>query len=336
MSGLPGVSLIESSVELSVVMPCLNEADTLENRIRKAPGVFDELSIRGEIIIADDGGNDGSQEIAEKMGERVIHLSEKGLWQRVAEWKSLSLSTYYLLSKRAGVEATMTSNVEFDDYAEDYAASMTQALSVSGEDIKFFARGRIAWLSHCLAKRDERPCTVMDFGCGIGSALPYLFDILGAKLVIGVDVSPKTLDRARQNLGGYRGEFMLINDYHPGEQIDLVFCNGVFHHIPVDQRAALITYIYQSLRPGGLFALWENNPWNPGTRYVMSQCLFDEDAITLTPPEARRLTRAGGFEVLRTDFLFIFPHFLRWFRPLETLVTQFPFGAQYQILCRKD
>jgi hypothetical protein len=67
----------------------------------------------------------------------------------------------------------------------------------------------------------------------------------------------------------------------------------------------------------------------------MSRIPFDRDAITLSPPEARRLLRAEGFEIVRTDFLSIFPKFLRWFRALEPLVSRLPLGAQYQVLCRK-
>jgi hypothetical protein len=96
-----------------------------------------------------------------------------------------------------------------------------------------------------------------------------------------------------------------------------------------------VDYIYRSLRPGGWFALWENNPWNPGTRYVMSQCAFDRDAVTLTPPEAARLLQAGGLRVLRTDFLFVFPRFLKFLRVMEAGLARLPLGAQYQVLCRK-
>ena len=79
----------------------------------------------------------------------------------------------------------------------------------------------------------------------------------------------------------------------------------------------------------------ENNPWNPGTRYVMSRIPFDADAITINPLKGRRLVRAAGFEVVRTDFLFIFPHFLRWLRPLEPALLHLPIGGQYQLLCRR-
>jgi hypothetical protein len=66
----------------------------------------------------------------------------------------------------------------------------------------------------------------------------------------------------------------------------------------------------------------------------MSRVSFDENAITITPPEARRLLRAAGFEIVETDFLFIFPRVLRFLRPLERLVTRLPLGGQYLVLCR--
>lgn len=52
---------------------------------------------------------------------------------------------------------------------------------------------------------------------------------------------------------------------------------------------AVVDLVRRSLRPGGVFAFWEINPWNPGTRHVMSRIPFDRDAIMLTPPEARWL-----------------------------------------------
>jgi glycosyltransferase involved in cell wall biosynthesis len=65
-------------VELSVVMPCLNEAETLETCIRKAQQAMIEANIAGEVIIADNGSSDGSIEIAEQLGARVAHVKARG------------------------------------------------------------------------------------------------------------------------------------------------------------------------------------------------------------------------------------------------------------------
>jgi len=65
-------------VELSVVMPCLNEADTLAICIDKALTSMREHNIKGEVVVADNGSTDGSQEIAISHGARVINVEAKG------------------------------------------------------------------------------------------------------------------------------------------------------------------------------------------------------------------------------------------------------------------
>jgi glycosyltransferase involved in cell wall biosynthesis len=67
-----------ATVEVSVVMPCLNEADTLAACIGKVQTAFAEHAIDGEIVIADNGSTDGSQEIATSMGARVVPVEERG------------------------------------------------------------------------------------------------------------------------------------------------------------------------------------------------------------------------------------------------------------------
>jgi len=66
------------SPEVSVVMPCLDEADTIRVCIEKAYKAFKENGIDGEIIVADNGSMDDSVSIAEECGARIIHVKEKG------------------------------------------------------------------------------------------------------------------------------------------------------------------------------------------------------------------------------------------------------------------
>ena len=77
--GSPRVEKHDSpAVELSVVMPCLNEADTLATCISKAQAAFTQCGCVGEIIVADNGSVDGCPEIAEAHGARVVHVAERG------------------------------------------------------------------------------------------------------------------------------------------------------------------------------------------------------------------------------------------------------------------
>jgi glycosyltransferase involved in cell wall biosynthesis len=65
-------------LEVSVVMPCLNEAETLETCIKKAQGALQGNNVKGEVVVADNGSTDGSQEIAQRAGARLVRIEAKG------------------------------------------------------------------------------------------------------------------------------------------------------------------------------------------------------------------------------------------------------------------
>jgi SAM-dependent methyltransferase len=226
-------------------------------------------------------------------------------------------------------------NPEFDAYAEDYDAALAKGISVSGENKDFFAQGRVQLLEKRLRSLNFTPENILDFGCGTGSSTPFLLGLPGAKRLTGAEVSAGSIRVAERLHGSPSVQFRLIQEYFPKNEFSLAFCNGVFHHIPLAERPSAISYVFKSLRPGGLFALWENNPWNPGTRLVMSRIPFDKDAITLSVLETKQRLRAGGFEILESDFAFYFPRSLKFLRPIEPLFVKLPLGAQYMVLARK-
>lgn len=69
---------MSSRCELTILMPCLNEAETLATCITKAQGFLRESGIDGEVLIADNGSSDGSREIATGLGARVAPINERG------------------------------------------------------------------------------------------------------------------------------------------------------------------------------------------------------------------------------------------------------------------
>lgn len=92
------------NLELTVLMPCLNEAETLAVCISKAMRSISELGIKGEVLIADNGSTDGSQEIAVKNGARVVNVTEKG----------------YGSALRGGIEAAYGKYVIMGDADDSY------------------------------------------------------------------------------------------------------------------------------------------------------------------------------------------------------------------------
>lgn len=214
-------------------------------------------------------------------------------------------------------------------------------LSLSGEAADFFVRGRVAMLESLLAQFNApSPSQILDFGCGVGNAAPSLLASFPNAHLTGLDCSNESLtiaERRHAAIPGLASRLRWITADMPLEPqcFDAVYTSGVFHHIVPNQRPIELRKIHDALRPGGLFALFENNPWNPGTRWVMSRIPFDQDAICLSPIETRRRLKDAGFELLATRYLFFFPRWLGGFRRLERWMTRCALGAQYVVLARR-
>ena len=83
--------------ELSVVMPCLNEADTIATCIEKAQRAIAEHGISAEIVIADNGSTDGSQDIARRLGARVVPVTERGYGAALMGGITAARGTYVMM-----------------------------------------------------------------------------------------------------------------------------------------------------------------------------------------------------------------------------------------------
>jgi SAM-dependent methyltransferase len=220
------------------------------------------------------------------------------------------------------------------DLTEEYSRMLNRGIKLSGEDQVFFINGRLRDLAETMA--GWKPRRILDFGCGLGLTAVALARMFPEAEVLGVDTSERAIRAAQSENGSSRVRFQTLNLFAETAAFDLAYCNGVFHHILPGERLRAATLVRDALKPGGYFALFENNPWNPGTRMVMARIPFDRDAITLSPPETERLLRGARFDVTRSlRFLFYFPRPLAFLRFTEPWLASLPLGAQYYALARK-
>src|SRR5689334_6590613 len=86
-----------TAIEVSVVIPCLNEADTLAVCIRKCFAALNAAGIAGEVIVADNGSRDGSKEIARSLGARIIEVSQRGYGQALRGGIAAACGRYIIM-----------------------------------------------------------------------------------------------------------------------------------------------------------------------------------------------------------------------------------------------
>ena len=117
----------------------------------------------------------------------------------------------------------MNAAPQFDKHADTYDVELNQALAVSGEDKHHFAVERVSWLKRCVQRLGEQPGSAIDYGCGVGDTSALLRRVFNLDLVVGLDVSIRSLDRARLQHASDRCDFLGFDDYVPGANIDMVY-----------------------------------------------------------------------------------------------------------------
>jgi ubiquinone/menaquinone biosynthesis C-methylase UbiE len=229
----------------------------------------------------------------------------------------------------------------FDRVAERYEQIHDRNLRVAGETSDFFVRHKVGIVSQFWREAGlSEDSRFLDFGCGIGRTLGALREALPSVRYTGVDPSAESIREAEKrhrdmqdaSFRAYDGGRLPFAD----SSFEMVFAAAVFHHIQPEQRAHALGEIARVLAPGGWFVVFEHNPFNPATQYIVKTCEFDDDAVLLTAPSFRRQLRHAGFAVKRNDYVLFLPKFLRDLAPsLEAKLRWLPAGAQYWIAAQK-
>jgi SAM-dependent methyltransferase len=90
------------------------------------------------------------------------------------------------------------------------------------------------------------------------------------------------------------------------------------------------------LKPGGKLLIFEHNPYNPLTLYIVKTCPLDENAVLLNDRTLKHLYRDSGFSDIKQEFIIFFPIDKPLFRYLENYLKFLPLGAQYVVHAQKD
>lgn len=176
---------------------------------------------------------------------------------------------------------------------------------------------------------DTRHLRYLDLGCGKGELLSLLRGDFAS--AAGCDTSWQML----ASIKDIQVRLQLEPDKLPftSAEFDFITAACVYHHVPPAERLALTLEVRRLLRPGGVFAIIEHNPYNPVTRLIVSRTPVDSNAILLKSAEARQLMReAQLIPEAPTYFLYTPEKFYnRSGRSLERWLARLPLGGQYAV-----
>ena len=219
---------------------------------------------------------------------------------------------------------------ELFDKPEEYETMLQQGIALTGNDRHFFINGRFDFM---MSRESDslRTDKILDFGCGTGDATAELARRFPQSVVYGYDPSEKALEFARYRHLSERLHFVDIQALKE-RQFDLIFLNCVLHHIEPEKRQETVCFLASLLSPDGRIWIFENNPANPGTRWAMYRNPFDKGVKKIWPHGLRNLLSRAGMEIRDQGFLFYFPQWLAFLRPVERFLTAIPMGGQYALM----
>ena len=224
-----------------------------------------------------------------------------------------------------------TGSQEFDHYAGDYKSLLDRSIKMSGDSAEYFCEYKACYIARVVGPHFSGK--ILDFGCGIGLLSARLKQHLPGATVHGYDSSSESIHVIPPELaacGRFTSDWNSIDgDYQ------LAVLSNVLHHIGQAQREQTIVDIADHLAPGGKLILFEHNPWNPLTRWVVRHCPFDDGVVLLPPGEVSTYFARTALAVRKRDFIVFFPKMLSAFRGLEPWISWLPLGAQYAVVGEK-
>jgi SAM-dependent methyltransferase len=221
--------------------------------------------------------------------------------------------------------------VDFDNYADNYDEIMNNQLSSFEDDVSYFAEYKIIETKKRL---ETLPNKILDFGCGVGRNINFIEKHFENAKLFGCDISSKSIQQARREIKN--ATFFELGNDLISEKFDLIFISNVFHHIAVNERQNVIKdQIIPLLNDNGNLIVFEHNPFNPVTRYLVATCPFDKDAVLLYKRELKRLLKKNNLNFIGDAFTLFFPSVFKRLRPLEKYLKYIPLGGQYYVHFKK-
>jgi 2-polyprenyl-3-methyl-5-hydroxy-6-metoxy-1,4-benzoquinol methylase len=218
---------------------------------------------------------------------------------------------------------------QFNSLADSYSEVTSKQHAFFDSNTRYLQEYKVVIAKELVPK----PKTVLDYGCGIGLLQEFLRNYYSTATIYAADISEDSLAHVHYHFPDTK---VLDCDAALQQSFDLIVVSCVLHHVPLHDREELLQRLVKALNDGGSLLIFEHNPLNPVTQYLVNTCPIDEDAILLRRSECRRLINLSEeAKVSRSGYTLFFPGIFKALRPMEKKMRWLPAGGQYFLLATK-
>lgn len=220
----------------------------------------------------------------------------------------------------------------FDSHASNYEQALSDSLGIFGETSSYFAQYKLNILTEYIDQHEVK--SVLDYGSGIGSSIPFISEKFPDSEVWATDLSIKSLEILKSR---YPLTQISETSALPKRYFDLIFVSCVIHHVPVSDRLEIMHQLFNYLSPNGRLCIFEHNPYNPITRRIVSNCEFDDGVVLIVNSSLKKLTlNASPNCKIKSGYCLFFPAFLTKLLRLERFLRWLPLGGQHFVIAQNS
>lgn len=225
--------------------------------------------------------------------------------------------------------------MNFDERKNDYSDIMGRSLRFTGKNHDYFTRGKasiIQKIVHEELRQEIRSrVRVLDIGCGHGFIHHYLQDYD----ITGLDTAGSVLELAQHANNGVNYVHCDGGDlpFQSGS-FDVILMICVIHHVAKEEWSYFLKEVRRVLGLSGFVIIFEHNPFNPITRYIVKKNPLDVGANLISSSCLREQLFDTGFAGVKSRYISLTPFALPIFGAVEKMLNKIPLGAQYYTIAQ--
>jgi len=221
-------------------------------------------------------------------------------------------------------------SIDFNEHKHSYVDAIEGSLRSSGKEHDFFIQVKADFLQDIIKTylpNVQHP-KLLDIGCGHGLIHKHL---KGKGLdIVGVEVADEVVQLARTE----NPEFSYFSHDgtvlpFPAKKFDVAIAICVMHHVSPAEWQNFLNEMKRVLKTGGVAVIFEHNPYNPVTQYIVANNFLDDDAVLLPSPKLKKMMKTAGFAGVKNRNILFTPFANRLFRWLDKVLGRIPLGTQY-------